>query len=242
MIRIENLSYSYSNGGEALHEINVEFPSEHIFAVLGESGSGKTTLLMCMGRFLRPQRGTITFDGADLYAMPPAEFRRRLGIVFQRLYLFPHLTVLQNMTLAPKKVLGTPDAQARREAMEMLERLGISDLADSYPGQISGGQAQRAAIARGLVLRPQYMLLDEPTSALDANTTDEFARWLIELRGETNFVIVTHDILFARQVAQRGVYLSDGRIRDTGRIDQIAAHVQAGKIVNPTKKQEAYTR
>jgi len=118
-----------------------------------------------------------------------------------------------------------PADRADAEAMAMLERLSIENLADAYPGQISGGQAQRAAIARGLVLHPEYMLLDEPTSALDANTTDEFAQWLIELRDKTNFIIVTHDVLFARKVASRGVYLSNGRIADSGTVDTIIDHV-----------------
>jgi len=230
MIRIDNVTFRYPGGAVALRDVSITFSAEHIFAVLGESGSGKTTLLKCLGRFLHPASGRITFDERDIFDMPEREFRQAIGIVFQDLYLFPHLTVLQNMTLAPIKVLGAEAAKAERDAKEVLERLGILDLADSYPSQVSGGQAQRAAIARGLILHPAYILLDEPTSALDAKTTDEFAQWLVELKETTNFVIVTHDVLFARQVATKGVYLSEGKVLDKGSIESIIRDVRAGAI------------
>ncbi|MBN1917764.1 MAG: amino acid ABC transporter ATP-binding protein [Verrucomicrobia bacterium] len=235
MIQVQNVSYRYPRGTVALDDVSIDFTPEHIFAVLGESGSGKTTLLKCIGRFLRPQRGTIACDGMSIYDMPRAAFRIAIGIVFQQLYLFPHLTVLGNMTLALRKVLGRVLSEAETEARAMLERLGIDALADSYPAEISGGQAQRAAIARGLVLQPAYMLLDEPTSALDANTTDDFAAWLVELKASTHFVIVTHDILFARKVATQGVYLSEGRVVDTGRINQIIDHMHAGGLAGSAR-------
>lgn len=230
MIQVKNVSYRYPRGTVALDDVTIDFRPEHIFAVLGESGSGKTTLLKCIGRFLRPQEGAIVYDGTSICEMPNAEFRNAIGIVFQQLYLFPHLTVLGNMTLALRKVLGRDAAQADAQARAMLERLGIDELADSYPAEISGGQAQRAAIARGLVLQPAYMLLDEPTSALDVNTTDDFAAWLVELKSTTQFVIVTHDILFARKVATQGVYLSEGRVLDTGSIEHIIEHLHIGSV------------
>jgi len=228
MIEVRNVSYTYSDGTRALRDVSVAFPPEHIFSVLGESGSGKTTLLNCVARFAQPQQGEILLDGKDVRQYEEREFRRAVGVIFQRLYLFPHLTILQNMTLAPRHVLGRPEKQSAADAREMLERLGIPDLADSYPSQISGGQAQRAAIARGLMLRPEFMLLDEPTSALDANTTDEFARWLWELHETTNFIIVTHDVLFARQASTRGIYLREGRVQARGGIDEIIAEATAG--------------
>lgn len=162
---------------------------------------------------------------------------RELNSVFQKLYRFPHKTVLENMIMAPVYVLEESKASSRREAKKMLDRLGIIDTADQYPSQISGGQAQRAAIGRALMLKPAYMLLDEPTSALDANTTDDFADWLIDLRGETNFIIVTHDILFAQKVASRGVYLSGGKVVDCDSIDNIVRHVRAGKLVEVVEAQ-----
>ncbi|MFW6032473.1 MAG: amino acid ABC transporter ATP-binding protein [Phycisphaeraceae bacterium] len=231
MIKVEGVSFWYPDGTQALENIDVEFPPGTISAVLGESGSGKTTMLMALGQFLRPQQGKVTYDGVDIFEMPEKAFRQKLGIVFQKLYLFPHLSVIDNMTLACRHVRGMKRKDAERDAREMLERLAISDLADSYPNQISGGQAQRAAIARGLMLRPEYMLLDEPTSALDANTTEGFSNWLIELQGQTNFIIVTHDILFARQTASQGVYLSNGQVLDCGSVENIIAHVQQGELV-----------
>jgi len=231
MIRIEDLEYTYESGTQALEHVSVEFPRGTTSAVMGESGSGKTTLLMCLGRFLQPTGGAITLDGDNIFEIPEQAYRKQVGLVFQRLYLFPHMTVRENMTLAPRRVMNVPARQARTEAMDVLDRLGIAELATNYPSQISGGQAQRAAIARGLVLRPEYMLLDEPTSALDANTTDEFAAWLSEIHEETNFIIVTHDLPFARKVASQGVYLSDGRVQDTGEVETIIGHVRSGQLV-----------
>ncbi|MBS3734120.1 MAG: amino acid ABC transporter ATP-binding protein [Phycisphaerae bacterium] len=231
MIKVENVQYAYHTGTEALRDVSVAFPRGTISAVLGESGSGKTTLLMLLGQFLRPDAGRITLDNRDIYEIPEPEYRRALGIVFQNLYLFPHMTVLENMTLAPVKVLGADKVGTEDDARAMLDRLGIGEIADSYPSQISGGQGQRAAIARGLMLQPEYMLLDEPTSALDANTTDEFAAWLRELSDQTNFIIVTHDVLFADKAAHQGVYLSDGQVLDTGTIDTIIQHVRSGRLV-----------
>jgi len=234
MIEIRDLTFRYGDGTAALTDVNVSFPSGEAQAILGESGSGKTTLLMCLGRFLRPAEGQILMDGRDIFSFDEREFRRRLGIVFQKLYLFPHLTVLQNLELALVHVTGEGRAAARRRSREMLQRLGISEIEDSYPAQISGGQAQRVAIARGLVLRPEYMLLDEPTSALDANTTDEFAAWLREIRDQTSFIVVTHDLLFADKVASHGVYLSGGQVLSRDEVGKIIRHVRAGQVLEPT--------
>jgi ABC-type polar amino acid transport system ATPase subunit len=227
VIELRELSYQYPNADlPVLKAISVDFPRENVFAVLGQSGSGKTTLLNCMARFLKPTRGAIHIDGKDITDMTPLEFRHMLGVVFQKLNLFPHLSVLRNLTLAPQKVFDTPLADARKQARLMLERLGIGELADRYPAQISGGQAQRVAIARGLMLQPRYMLLDEPTSALDAQTTNDFAAWLTELSNETSFIIVTHDLPFAELVASHGVYLADGQVQATGEVKQILEQVQ----------------
>lgn len=224
MIRIENLSYRYPGAeDDALKAIDIELPPDHVFAILGQSGSGKTTLLNCIARFLTPTRGQITIDGADIATMDRKRFRTHLGVVFQRLNLFPHLTVMRNLTLAPIKALDANETEAEKSAEEMLERLSIPELADRYPAQISGGQAQRVAIARGLMLQPRYLLLDEPTSALDARTTHEFSEWLGELHQDTCFVIVTHDLPFAKQTASRGVFLEEGHIRATGEVDGIIA-------------------
>ena len=222
MIEIHDLSYRYPGSEtEALSHINVELPLEHVFAILGQSGSGKTTLLNCMAQFLAPTEGKVTIDGEDIATMDKKRFRSMLGVIFQKLNLFPHLTVMDNMVLAPTKAMGVSSSQAKRDAEAMLEKLSIAELADRYPSQISGGQAQRVAIARGLMLQPRYMLLDEPTSALDTQTTADFAQWLAELQDETCFIIITHDLPFAQQVASHGVFLQNGIIQAVGDIQWI---------------------
>jgi len=227
MIEIKRLNFRYPDGAHALIDISVEVPSEQIFAVMGQSGSGKTTLLNCIARFLKPESGLITLNGQAIDEMDEKEFRQKIGVVFQRLNLFPHLTILENMTLAPIRVQGRPEVEATEAARAMLDRLGIAELSGSYPAQVSGGQAQRAAIARGLMLQPEYMLLDEPTSALDARTTEDFAGWLKELHEKTNFIVVTHDLLFAKSAAEHGVFMREGRVVHTGAIGEILA---AGNI------------
>jgi len=221
MINIKGVSYTYPSGTQALKKVSIELPQTHIFAIMGASGSGKTTLLKCIGKFLRPQQGKIRYNEQDIFDIPDAEFRKLIGIVFQQLYLFPHLTVLENMMLAPQKVYDLPENKAKNNSLDMLEKLGIQSLAYQYPAQISGGQAQRAAIARALVLKPAYLLLDEPTSALDVKTANEFGEWLVDLKEKTTFVIVTHDILFTRDVATSGVLIKAGEIQATGPMDTI---------------------
>jgi ABC-type polar amino acid transport system ATPase subunit len=221
MINIEKLSYRYSSGVEALKNITIKLPPEHIFAILGRSGSGKTTLLKCLGKFLKPQKGTITYKNQNIYEMKEVDFRRTIGIVFQELYLFPHLKVLENLILAPVKVLRMDRQTAENEARGTLEKLGIIEIADAYPAQISGGQAQRVAIARALLLKPTYLLLDEPTSALDVSTTEDFGHWLLHLKAETSFVIVTHDVLFANSIATSGVLIEKGAVKFSGKISEI---------------------
>jgi polar amino acid transport system ATP-binding protein len=221
MLEIDRVSYTYAGGAEALRDVSIRCPGGEIFAILGQSGSGKTTLLKCIGRFLEPTAGTIRLDGVDVHAMPERELRQKLGIVFQGLHLFPHLSLLENMVLAPVKALGKSRAEMEEKARTMFDRFGIGEILVRYPAQISGGQAQRAAIIRGLMLEPQYLLLDEPTAALDINTTDAFADWLVELRDYTTFVLVTHDIPFATKAAGRGVVMMDGEVRAEGEVDEI---------------------
>lgn len=227
MIRVKNVSFVYPTGTEALREVDIDLPRGEILGILGESGSGKTTLLKCLGRFLQPQSGRITLDDRTINNFTEPEFRRIIGVVFQDLFLFPHLTVLGNMTLALRKVLKREKASAEREAKEMLNRLRIEDLSESYPSQISRGQAQRAAIARALILSPEYLLLDEPTSALDVNTADDFGRWLVSLKDYTTCIIITHDLRFAGRVATAGVLLGEGRIRSAGSLDKILSSFES---------------
>ncbi len=221
MLKIDNLTYTYPNETTALENVTMELPKEHILAILGKSGSGKTTLLKCIGRFLKPQQGGILLDNKSIFDMERKKLRLSIGIVFQQLYLFPHLTILENMSLAPVRVLEKNANSVKNEAQDMLERLGIKELSDRYPSQISGGQAQRAAIARALIMKPKYLLLDEPTSALDLNTTEDFGKWLLELRAETSFVIVTHDVLFTKKIANFGYLLSEGKVTTKGKMAHI---------------------
>lgn len=225
MIDVKAVSYTYSDGKQALKLISTSFADEHIFAITGMSGSGKTTLLNCLARFIVPQEGEILLNGENIQTMDEVTFRSSIGVVFQKLNLFPHLTVLENLSLAPIR-LGKGSRKAIiNEAREMLERLGILELSAHYPLQVSGGQAQRVAIARGLMLKPKVMLLDEPTSALDAKTSQEFSVWLRELQSDTSFIIVTHDLPFAKITAAKGIYMSDGEIIKSGSIHDVLSHI-----------------
>ena len=224
MIKVTDLGFTYPDGTTALADISIDLSfddHEHITAIVGPSGSGKTTLLQCLARFLTPGQGTMEIDGIPTSSMSEAQFRSKMGVVFQNLNLFPHLNVLDNLTLAPVKVAGVDKEEAEREAMEMLERVGVSNQARSYPSQLSGGQAQRVAIARALVLKPDFILLDEPTSALDINTTNSLAELLEDLHGSTNFIIVTHDIPFVRKVAKRAVLIQGGRVVSHDQVEKV---------------------
>ncbi|NLW31093.1 MAG: amino acid ABC transporter ATP-binding protein [Fibrobacter sp.] len=224
MIKIESLSYTYRGADvPALHNISIQFDfsQNSITSVLGESGSGKTTLLQCMAGFLHPQKGRILIDDKNIREMKEKEFRSKVGVVFQKLNLFPHLTVLKNMTLALNRVKALSIEEAASISDKMLERLQIHELKDMYPAQLSGGQAQRVAIARALVLKPRYLLLDEPTSALDMNTTEDFSVWLRSLHETTSFVIVTHDIPFARSVSNNAVLIENGQIKMHNKIENV---------------------
>jgi polar amino acid transport system ATP-binding protein len=212
MIRIRNLHHTYPGGTAALAGIDLDLASGDVRAIVGRSGSGKTTLLMCLAGFLQPSAGSIELDGDLLGAIPEAELRRRLGVVFQGFHLFPHLDVLDNLVLAPTRTRGIDPVTARQAARVSLARLGLADLEAAYPQQLSGGQAQRVAIARALLLQPRYLLLDEPTSALDHRSTSELAQWLRDLREETTFIVVTHDAGFAGEVATTAVAMADGQV------------------------------
>ncbi len=228
MIEVKNLSYTYSDGNQALKSITTTFADEHIFAITGMSGSGKTTLLNCLARFIVPQEGEILLNDKNIQEMDEVTFRSSIGVVFQQLNLFPHLTVLENMFLAPTRLGKGSKKTIAREAKEMLERLGIPELASHYPAQISGGQAQRVAIARGLMLKPSLMLLDEPTSSLDAKTSQEFSVWLRELQSDTGFIIVTHDLPFVEITASKGIFMSGGLIIKSGSINEVLTHIDGG--------------
>jgi general L-amino acid transport system ATP-binding protein len=183
--------------------------------ICGPSGSGKSTLIRCINRLEEHQRGTIVVDGIELTndVKNIEAIRREVGMVFQQFNLFPHLTVLQNLTLAPIWVRHEPKAEAEKRAMSLLERVGIPEQADKYPGQLSGGQQQRVAIARSLCMQPQIMLFDEPTSALDPEMIKEVLDVMIELAEQgMTMAVVTHEMGFARTVADSIVFMDRGEI------------------------------
>ena len=204
---------------QALKNINMKVGKQEVVVVIGPSGSGKSTLIRCINRLEKHDRGQIVVDGVELGddIRNIQEIRRETGMVFQSFNLFPHLTVLDNITLAPRQVRKTPKAEAETTAMERLERVKIPDQARKYPGQLSGGQQQRVAIARSLAMKPKVMLFDEPTSALDPEMIGEVLDTMKELaRSGMTMIVVTHEMGFAREVADRVVFMADGEIVEVG--------------------------
>ena len=204
---------------QALKDININVGKQEVVVVIGPSGSGKSTLIRCINRLEKHDRGTIVVDGIELSEdiRNIQEVRRETGMVFQQFNLFPHLTVLDNVTLAPRQVRRQPKRQAEDDAMKLLERVGIPEQARKYPGQLSGGQQQRVAIARSLAMKPKVMLFDEPTSALDPEMIKEVLDVMVELaKGGMTMIVVTHEMGFARAVADRVVFMADGQIVEVG--------------------------
>jgi len=204
---------------QALRGIDLAVARQEVVVVIGPSGSGKSTLIRCINRLEEHDRGRIVVDGIELTndVRHIAEVRREVGMVFQSFNLFPHLTVLDNVMLGPRKVRRWPKARAEEVARQMLERVRIPEQADKYPGQLSGGQQQRVAIARALAMQPKIMLFDEPTSALDPEMIAEVLDVMRELaRSGMTMIVVTHEMGFAREVADRVVFMADGEIVEVG--------------------------
>ena len=204
---------------QALKDINMNVGKQEVVVVIGPSGSGKSTLIRCINRLEKHDRGTIIVDGIELSEdiRNIQEIRRETGMVFQQFNLFPHLTVIDNITLAPRQVRREPKDEAEKTAMELLDRVGIPEQARKYPGQLSGGQQQRVAIARSLAMKPKVMLFDEPTSALDPEMIKEVLDVMVELaEGGMTMICVTHEMGFARAVADRVVFMADGQIVEVG--------------------------
>ena len=190
-----------------------------VLVICGPSGSGKSTLIRCVNRLEEYQRGTILFDGKDIHdrSMDVNQLRSEIGIVFQQFNLYPHLTVLKNVSLAPVKVRKLDKVEADRLALDLLERVGIHDQAHKYPAELSGGQQQRVAIARALAMRPKVMLFDEPTSALDPEMINEVLNVMKDLAREgMTMLCVTHEMGFAREVADRIIFMDGGEIIEEG--------------------------
>ncbi len=202
-----------------LRDINVSVAPQEVVVIIGPSGSGKSTLIRCINRLEEHQEGQIFVDGMEMGhdVRNIAAIRREIGMVFQQFNLFPHLTAIQNITLAPIRVRHRPRAEVENDAMQLLERVGIPEQAHKYPGQLSGGQQQRVAIARALAMEPKIMLFDEPTSALDPEMIKEVLDVMKELAltGMT-MLVVTHEMGFAREVADRVLFMDEGRIVEQG--------------------------
>lgn len=206
-----------------LKDIDLEFPAGQTTVLVGPSGSGKSTILRSLNLLEQPNSGTYDFDDLHLdfernvSRKQKLALRQKTGMVFQDYNLFPHLTVLQNITEGPRQVLKLPKETAEQTAMELLAKVGLKDFANAYPAQLSGGQAQRVAIARALAMKPAYVLLDEPTSALDPELELEVLRVLLKLSQENqSLIIVTHNMVFARRVADKIVFVEDGTIKYDG--------------------------
>ncbi len=209
----------YFDDFQALANINLKVGKQEVVVVIGPSGSGKSTLIRCINRLEKHDNGRVVVDGIELTddVKSIQQVRKETGMVFQQFNLFPHLTVLDNITLAPRQVRHMPKDDAEKSAMALLERVGIPEQARKYPGQLSGGQQQRVAIARSLAMTPKVMLFDEPTSALDPEMIKEVLDVMVELgRGGMTMIVVTHEMGFARAVADRVVFMSDGLIVEVG--------------------------
>ena len=217
MIDIKNLHKSFGEH-EVLKGIDLHINPQEVVVIIGPSGSGKSTLLRCMNLLEEPTSGSVVVDGIDLTGNSDInKAREEIGMVFQRFNLFPHMTVLQNITLAPIKVRNMAKDEAEKIARELLERVGLADKADAYPPQLSGGQQQRVAIARALAMRPKVMLFDEPTSALDPEMVNEVLDVMKSLANEgMTMAVVTHEMGFAREVGDRLLFVDGGNIIEQG--------------------------
>ena len=223
MVKVEDLHKRFGDL-EVLKGIDVEVDEREVVCLIGPSGSGKSTLLRCLNLLEKFDRGHVTICGHDLSRSRTDlnAVRRDVGMVFQSFNVFPHMKVIDNLTLAPMKVLKVDRSEARKRASALLEKVGLSDKADSYPSKLSGGQQQRVAIARALAMQPKVMLFDEPTSALDPETVGEVLGVMKTLADEgMTMVVVTHEMGFAREVADRVVFMDGGVVVEQGPPKQI---------------------
>ena len=227
MIDIENLRKSFGDV-EVLKGIDLTIKEKEVVVIIGPSGSGKSTLLRCMNYLEEPTSGKVSVDGIVLDGEANInKVREEVDMVFQRFNLFPHMTVLDNIMLAPIKVRHITKAEAEDTARKLLARVGLADKADAYPSQLSGGQQQRVAIARALAMKPKVMLFDEPTSALDPEMVGEVLDVMRKLAEEgMTMVIVTHEMGFAREVGDRLLFVDDGRIIEQGDPKEVFEHPQ----------------
>ncbi len=218
IIKVRSLKKSFEDK-EVLKGVDVDIKRGDVLCVIGASGSGKSTFLRCLNLLEKPTAGSILFDGVDLMekGIDINLHRQKMGMVFQQFNLFPHLTILKNLTIAPMMLKGVSKEDAEKKAMQLLSRVGLADRAEDYPDMLSGGQKQRVAIVRALCMEPEVMLFDEPTSALDPEMVGEVLDVMKELaRDGMTMIVVTHEMGFAREVANRVIFIDDGVIAEEG--------------------------
>ena len=228
MIELEGVDKFFGDF-QALKDINLRVGMQEVVVVCGPSGSGKSTMIRCINRLEEHDRGRIVIDGTELSddLRNIQAIRRETGMVFQSFNLFPHLTVLDNITLAPRQVRKLPRAEAEARAHELLERVKIPEQAEKFPGQLSGGQQQRVAIARALAMQPKVMLFDEPTSALDPEMIGEVLDTMRQLAQDgMTMIVVTHEMGFAREVADRVLFMADGEVVEVGTAEHFFTNPQ----------------
>ena len=232
MIEVKNLKISFGKLN-VLKDVSINIQKGEKIVIIGPSGSGKSTFLRCLNRLETPDGGQILFEGNDL-TDPKTDLdlcRQKMGMVFQHFNLFPHLTVLHNITLAPVTLKLKTEEEAKAEAMQLLERIGLPDKANVYPSTLSGGQKQRIAIVRSLAMHPDVMLFDEPTSALDPEMVGEVLEVMKDLAREgMTMVVVTHEMGFAREVADRVLFMNEGYIEEEGTPDEIFQHPKSERL------------
>ncbi len=226
LIKVEGLQKNFGKL-HALNGVSEEIRKGEVVVVVGPSGSGKSTFLRSLNLLEEPSKGKIYFEGVDITdkKVDINRHRQKMGMVFQHFNLFPHKTILQNITLAPIKLLGMSKEEADKKGMELLERVGLAEKAGAYPSQLSGGQKQRIAIVRSLAMEPDVMLFDEPTSALDPEMVGEVLELMKQLaRDGMTMVVVTHEMGFAREVGSRVIFMADGEIKEQGSPEEFFDH------------------
>jgi ABC-type polar amino acid transport system ATPase subunit len=234
LISVKNLQKHFDGGTiHALDGVSADIRKGEVVVVIGPSGSGKSTFLRCLNLLERPTGGSVTFDGVDI-TDPKVNIdlhRQKMGMVFQHFNLFPHMTILENMTLAPIKLLKKGKAEAEAKARSLLERVGLADRAGAYPSQLSGGQKQRIAIVRALCMEPEVMLFDEPTSALDPEMVGEVLEVMKDLaRDGMTMVVVTHEMGFAREVGSRVIFMDGGVIVEENTPAELFANPRSDRL------------
>lgn len=233
LIKVENLTKDFGNKTLALDNVNNNIYNGEVVVVIGPSGSGKSTFLRCLNLLEVPTSGHIYFEDVDITDPKNNinKHRQKMGMVFQQFNLFPHMTIMKNLTIGPMKLLKRTKAEAEKKAMELLERVGLADRANSYPNQLSGGQKQRIAIVRALCMEPDVMLFDEPTSALDPEMVGEVLDVMKSLARENmTMVVVTHEMGFAREVGSRVIFMENGKIIEENEPEEFFANPKSERL------------